>query len=323
MHSPRNQSIHWTALQHIAALGEPLLELQPSEAEQIVLSVGGDVANFMLCLGRILRGSPPNLSIVSALGNSAYSSWLRNRIEQEGVHLVETRIPGEPGIYGISPDRTQQLPFSYWRLHSAAHRFFQSATLKEFDELIPQPDLLVVTGITLSLCSSESFAALLHWIDANRRKCSIVFDVNYRPALWASVNLARQRISELERRASLVATGVEDELKLWSIRGANAVMERLRDCSIEYLVRAAKDGCWVGSENHWDRVPTVAVTVVDPAGAGDAHLAGYVGARMRGASSLDAATFANNVAAVIVKHAGSAPSKHVVFPPLPHPSTLE
>jgi 2-dehydro-3-deoxygluconokinase len=275
----------------------------------------------MLCLMRILRGTGPQLSLVTALGSSAYSVWLRKKIKEEGISLIESSTPGEPGIYGIPPDRTQQLPFSYWRACSAAHRFFQTAAFEQFNQLIPPAEVLVVSGITLALCSAESFEGLVRWVNLHRDTCQVVFDINYRAALWASEPEARNRIGEFEKLASVIATGVEDESKLWHMRSPEAIMERLKECVAEIVVRAGKEGCWVGSRSQWHHAPATPVTVVDAAGAGDAHLAGYMGARIKGCTVLEAASFANSVASVIVRHPGSAPTNDAVFPEFPHTPT--
>jgi 2-dehydro-3-deoxygluconokinase len=271
----------------------------------------------MLCLARLLQGVDPQLTIITALGSSGYSAWLRKRIEREGVRVIEPQVLGEPGIYGIPPDRDEQSPFSYWRRYSAAHHFLQTARFAEFDRLIPRPDLLVVTGITLALCSPQSFEDLVRWVDIHGGGCRIVFDLNYRPALWPSNADARRRIGEFEGLASVLATGVEDERTLWQSSGPEAIMGRLANSSAECIVRAGREGCWVGSGSRWDHVPTTPVTVVDSAGAGDAHLAGFIAAKINGCSGLGAAAFANSVASRIVSQCGSAPGPAVAFPEVP------
>jgi 2-dehydro-3-deoxygluconokinase len=316
MRSSRNPDIDWSRVRHVAALGEPLLELQPIGTDKIEVSIGGDVANSMLCLARILRDASPQLSIVTALGGSAYSAWLRKKLEAGGIRVIEPNVPGEPGIYGIPLDQKPQQPFSYWRRQSAAHHFLQAAGYEQFSKLIPLADLLVVTGITLALCSPESFEGLAQWVKIHGSRCQVVFDMNYRAALWVSADEARRRIAQFEKLTSVVATGVEDERSLWQMPSPEAITERLADLSAESVVRAGSDGCWVGSGSRWDHVSTTPVTVVDPVGAGDAHLAGYIGARITGYSVLEAADFANGVASTIVGQRGSAPREDTTFPPL-------
>jgi 2-dehydro-3-deoxygluconokinase len=308
----------WTDIRRIAALGEPLLELQPAPAGEIRLALGGDVANSLIGLARMLGSSGLELSLATALGDSGYSAWLRSRLLREGLRLTEAPVAGDPGIYGLPLDAGGG-GFSYWRGQSAARQFLRSASLEQLTELLGGPQLLLVTGITLALCSDASFAHLCHWVERHREVCRVAFDCNFRRRLWESDSQARGRIGAFERLASIIATGLEDEKSLWGAPGAPQISERLSGLSAEYLIRGGPAGCWVGSGRECRRVATEPVTVIDTAGAGDAHLAGYLAARISGADRADAAAYANRAAAVIVGQRGSAPRDGARFPPLPAP----
>ncbi|HUN70824.1 MAG TPA: PfkB family carbohydrate kinase [Steroidobacteraceae bacterium] len=308
----------WLEVRRIAALGEPLLELQPGEEGGVRLAFGGDVANSMICLCRMLGTGARDISLVTALGDSSYSAWLRQRLMREGMSVVEPAVEGEPGIYGLPLDSAHGPGFSYWRAQSAARAFLQSADLSRFEDLLGDTQLLLVTGITLALCSNASFEHLCRWVDRHRGSCRIVFDCNFRRRLWDSEAQARERIGAFERLSSVVATGGEDEKTLWGAAGTAQVVARLSGLSGEYLIRGGPEGCWVGSGRDHQHVPTQPVTVIgDTAGAGDSHLAGYMAARMSGYGRVEAAAYANESAAVIVGQRGSVPREGARFPPLP------
>jgi 2-dehydro-3-deoxygluconokinase len=308
----------WTHTQRIAALGEPLLELQPADDGGVRLAFVGDVANSMICLSRILGAGATQISLVTALGDSNYSAWLRQCLTREGIHVIEPSIEGEPGIYGLPLDPASGSGFSYWRAQSAARAFLQSADLDRFEDLLGDVQLLLVTGITLALCSEASFEHLCRWVERNRGGCRLVFDCNFRRRLWDSEAQARERIGTFERLAAVVATGGEDEKTLWGAANTAQIIERVSRMPAEYLIRGGPEGCWVGSGRECEHVPTEPVTVVgDTAGAGDSHLAGYMAARISGYGRADAAAYANMAAAVIVSQRGSVPKEGARFPPLP------
>ena len=316
--TPARAGWQWTDTRRIAALGEPLLELQPADDGGVRLAFGGDVANSMTCLSRILGTRTKRISVVTALGDSSYSAWLRERLTREGIDVVEPSIEGEPGIYGLPLSATGGAGFSYWRSQSAARAFLQSADLGRFEELLGDAQLLLVTGITLALCSSASFEQLCRWVDRHRDGCRVVFDCNFRRRLWESEMEARERIGTLERLASVIATGGEDEKTLWGAEGTAQIIERVSRLSAEYLIRGGAEGCWVGSGRECQHVSTEPVKVIgDTAGAGDSHLAGYVAARISGCDRAEAAAYANRAAAVIVSQRGSVPKEGARFPPLP------
>lgn len=308
----------WTETRRIAALGEPLLELQPADAGAVRLAFGGDVANSMICLARILAAAAKEISIVTALGDSSYSAWLRQRLTREGIHVIERSLAGEPGIYGLPLDPGGHPGFSYWRAQSAAHAFLQSADRGQFEDLLGDTQLLLVTGITLALCSDSSFEHLCHWVARRRGDCRVVFDCNFRRRLWTSEAQARERIGRFEQLAAVIATGGEDEQTLWGAADTAQIIERVSGMSAEYLIRGGPQGCWVGSGRDWQHVPTEPVTVIgDTAGAGDSHLAGYMAARISGCGRPEAAAYANRAAAIIVSQRGSVPRDGAKFPPLP------
>ena len=309
----------WTETRRIAALGEPLLELQPAD-DGVRLAFGGDVANSMICLARILGRETKAISLVTALGDSSYSAWLRQRLLHEGIHVIEPSLAGEPGIYGLPLDPASGPGFSYWRAQSAARAFLQSADLGRFEDLLGDTQLLLVTGITLALCSNTSFEHLCRWVDRHRDGCRVVFDCNFRRRLWDSEAQARERIGRFEPLASVIATGGEDERALWGATDTAQIIERVSRMSAEYLIRGGPEGCWVGAAREWQHVATVPVKIIgDTAGAGDSHLAGYLAARIAGYGRAEAAAYANGAAAVIVAQRGSVPREGVKFPPLtPH-----
>ena len=308
----------WTQTQRIAALGEPLLELQPAADHGVRLAFGGDVANSMICLCRMLDAGEKQISLVTALGASSYSAWLRERLTRARIHVIEPPLAGEPGIYGLPLDPAGHPGFSYWRAQSAARAFLQSADGTRFEELLGDPQLLLVTGITLALCSRASFEHLCGWVARHRDACRVVFDCNFRRRLWDSEAEARERIGAFERLAAVIATGGEDEKTLWGAASTQQIIERVSGLSAEYLIRGGPEGCWVGSGRDYRHIPTEPVTVIgDTAGAGDSHLAGYMAARISGCDRADAAAYANSAAAVIVSQRGSVPRDDAIFPALP------
>src|SRR5512146_944826 len=141
----------WTDIRRITALGEPLLELQPADGGAVRMAFGGDVANSMICLSRILGTATKRISLVTALGDSSYSAWLRQRLTREGIQVIEPPIEGEPGIYGLPLDPKGSPGFAYWRAQSVARAFLQSANGSLLEELLANTQLLLVTGITLAL----------------------------------------------------------------------------------------------------------------------------------------------------------------------------
>jgi 2-dehydro-3-deoxygluconokinase len=305
-------------VRNIALIGEPLIELRVDADARMTTSYGGDVANTAVCFARLRTPATTSIHLITALGDSACSQWLRERLLRERVLVREPATnEGEPGIYGVPFGTGSSMRFSYWRDHSASRRFLQQLSTEQLDALLHDVDLLIVTGITLALCSDSSFERLINWTTSHRTRCDIAFDCNYRPRLWDNRGKARERIGQFGATATLLATGLEDEAELWDLQSVPDIVDRIQAIDGEYVIRAGASGCWIGRGRTCQRVPSREVSVVDAAGAGDAHLAGYLAARMNDCDPRVAADFANHVAALIVGQAGSVPAAELRFPPLP------
>jgi 2-dehydro-3-deoxygluconokinase len=299
----------------IVALGEPLIELQPDDVGGFRVSIGGDVANVMICLGRLLKGGKFHLSLSTSLGTSLYAEWLRRRLVDEGIRVTEAMIPGEPGIYGISPDLSRQPASSYWRTNSSASKLLSAVTRTQLIELVPKADILLITGITLALCSDDSFEELCLWVEG-LAPSRVIFDTNYRPALWKGIEEARRRIIRMESLSTVVATSWEDEMQLHNAKDVPTALQRHLRSGREIILRGGKEGCWIAECDRWQHVPTSPHPAVNAVGAGDGHLAGYIAARLSGYSRLRAAQYANRVAGFIVCQPGSIPHPTAVLPAL-------
>lgn len=311
----------WRDRRVVIGLGEPLIELQPRPSGELGVAFGGDVANLLVCLVRLLEDPAYEIRLVTALGNSGYSDWLRHRLTAEGLQLAEGLTPGEPGIYGIPPDPARRPASSYWRNDSAARRFFGSIKVQTLNDLVGRTDVLVVSGITLALCSTESFDELCRWLELDPERL-VVFDSNYRPALWPSSDEARRRNGRLEGLASVVMTSMEDEVQLWGASTVAHAFERLANFPHEVVIRAGKDGCYVGPAAGWKHIPAETAAGVSTVGAGDSHAAAYIAGRLCGLSANDSAAYGNRVAAVIVRQFGAVPARGVRLPKLVRPTTI-
>jgi 2-dehydro-3-deoxygluconokinase len=305
----------WGGKRTILALGEPLIELHFDGSDTLGVSFGGDVANILACLSGIMKRRVAELRLLTSLGGSFYSKWLRENLRRHGIDVIGPTGLGEPGVYGISPDPSIQPTSSYWRAESAARRFFATVSLAELKKIAPEADVVIITGITLALCSDASFEELLHWVGQLPPSATVALDCNFRPALWRDVETARRRLDRFKRTAALLVTSLEDENLLWPRCALSEVFDRLGHVSAEVILRAGSAGCWVCVDGQWMEARTTPREVVDTTGAGDSHLAGYIAARIHGHSPLEAAHFANAVAGVIISQRGSIPRD--LLPALP------
>ena len=137
---------------------------------------------------------------------------------------------------------------------------------------------------------------------------TVSLDVNYRRGLW-SVDEAAPRLLELAGAADIVFVGRDEAETLWGTRTAEDVRELLPQVP-ELVIKDADVGATYISSEACVFVPSLAVDVVDPVGAGDAFAAGFLSAWLREADVTEGMRLGHALAAVVLQD-------HSDLPPLP------
>ena len=167
---------------------------------------------------------------------------------------------------------------AYQRKDSAASRL----TFAEVQPHLTDADVLHMTGITPALsdtCRDTIFAAL----DCARdNDVPVSFDLNYRPQLWEPAE-ARGVFEAMAARSSLFKLGHDEAETVWGkgwpaeqyaehfqrLSGGLVIVTRGNDGAVAF------DGSNLVDHRGYD------VEVVDPVGAGDAFVAGFLGGILR------------------------------------------
>jgi 2-dehydro-3-deoxygluconokinase len=268
----------------VLAVGETMALVTPSCAEpletaqQFLLDIAGAESNVASHL--VALGTPA--AWAGAVGDDALGRRVLAMLAGRGVDVaLARRDPQAPtGLFLKDPGNG----VLYYRRGSAASRLGP-----EFADRLPLSTVpwVHLTGITPAL--SDSCLRLVEHVLGRRRalRLPVSFDVNYRPSLWQGRADAAVRLSQLAAQADLVFVGRDEAQTLWGTSTAEAV--RARFPSVPALV--VKDGPGPAHAFVGDRQVTVApgpVEVVEPIGAGDAFAAGFLAARLDGATLAEA-----------------------------------
>ena len=273
----------------LITLGEVMLRLAiPSPARietvrQLDVQIGGAEANVAAACARLgLRSA-----WISALPANAWGDRTRRELTAHGVDCAQVRMmPGaRMGLYfieyGAAPRPVHVL---YDRRDSA----FARLTADAIDwEPVRQSRLVHLTGITPALGPGPR--GLVERAAAEASQLS--FDVNYRATLWAPAEarafaesvLPRARyffLGEAEARTLFDLTGTpEAMLEALARRAPNATIAILQGAEGSTVLAGGR--LWRPSRRH-------AVQMVDPVGAGDAYVAGFLWAALNGRGAQDA-----------------------------------
>jgi 2-dehydro-3-deoxygluconokinase len=290
----------------IVVIGEAMLELS-RRGEGWQMGYGGDTLNTAIHLAR----AGHDVAYLTALGDDALSGDLRTKWEAEGLDcsMMLTHPSRQPGLYAISTDTSGERSFTYWRDASAAREMFALPGMAEALKQAEQADLIAFSLITLAILPPEGRSELLALARRVReRGGKVAFDGNYRPRLWPSAAEARAARDAAIACADIGLPTLEDERALSGDVSADAVAAHWQGLGCaEVIVKLGARGCRLPDGGTVPPPQTLAP--VDTSGAGDAFNAGYLSARLNGASAEDAALAGHALASWTIMRPGAIPAR--------------
>jgi 2-dehydro-3-deoxygluconokinase len=267
----------------LLAVGETMALLTAAEvgrlrhASSLTLGVAGAESNVAIGARRL--GCPA--AWVGRVGDDELGELVVTRIRAEGVDVDGVvRDPAAPTSLMLKERRTAQIVrVSYYRRNGPGARL-------QPDDLDPgqvqAAGILHLTGITPALSDSAK-ATVEHAIELARAAgVPVSFDLNYRSALWPP-DQAAAVCRGLAARADLVFAG-DDEAELLGLAGDPADLARgLAQLGAGHaVVKLGERGAVAFVDGTVHTVDPVPVQAVDPVGAGDAFVAGYLAETLAG-----------------------------------------
>jgi 2-dehydro-3-deoxygluconokinase len=242
-------------------------------ARSFSFGIGGAESNVAVGVAR-LGGTATWLGRV---GPDATGDLIERRLRAEGVVTRVIRDEAFTGLM-VRHRRTGGLTHvDYHRAGSAGSRLVSTdIAVAEVQEAA----IVHVTGITPAL-SDSARTAVFHAVETARAAgVPVSVDVNYRGKLWSRFDAAPV-LRDLVSRADVVFAG-PDEAALFL--GDEPPLDGLAALgATEVMVKDGARGCLALIDGERFELPAPSVTVVDPVGAGDAFVAGYLADRMAGA----------------------------------------
>lgn len=290
----------------IVCCGEGMLELS-RRGEDWKLGYGGDTLNTAIHLARLGH----DVAYFTALGTDPLSDKLRADWEAEGLDtsLILTHPSRNAGLYAITTDDAGERSFAYWRETSAVRELFDLADTVTRRRVITGCDLFYHSLITTAVLNDNGRVALLLLAGLIRDQGGkVAFDGNYRPRLWENAEVTRAMHDGAIRAADIGLPTLEDEQALSGAADADVVAQAWQRLGCqETVVKLGADGCRLPGGKVVP--PPQKLTPIDTSGAGDAFNAGYLDARLRGATPEEAAMAGHEVAGWTVMRPGAIPAR--------------
>lgn len=261
----------------LVTLGEVLLRLSiPSPgrvetARQLDVQIGGAEANVAAAAARLGLKT----AWISALPSNPWGERIRRELVGHGVDCTHVRMVDGARVgvyfleYGVPPRPVRVL---YDRRDSAFAR------LQEGDvdwEPVRRARLVHLTGITPAL--GDGPRALVR--RAMREAAAFSFDVNYRASLWSPAN-ARLFLDAVLPEVRYLFLGEGEARAIFNLAGtAEQTLEalaRLAPKATVSLQQGAAGSTVLDGSRFYRPRRRLDVQVVDPIGAGDAYVAGFL-----------------------------------------------
>ena len=264
-----------------ACLGETMMQFVPEQgttetAPQFTAHVAGAESNVAIGLARLGAST----AWLSRVGADAFGRRVRAHVAGQGVDvsLVTDDETHPTGVFFKQP--TGELrKVTYYRSGSAASAMDRTDALRA---IALAPRILHLTGITAALSTTcdEAMTAALASTHHSEPPTILSFDVNYRPALWPSIDLAARRLAELAAQADIVFVGLDEARHLWAVESAEDVYT-LFDVPTLVVKDAPHRVTHFSAHTRVD-LELPHVTVLESVGAGDAFAAGFLFGELMG-----------------------------------------
>ena len=135
----------------------------------------------------------------------------------------------------------------------------------------------------------------------------IVFDPNYRAALWTSPGEARDWTARVYRECDVALSGFDDEQAVFKDAVPEYTCARLAALGIaEIIVKNGSSPCTVASGQDVACFPVTArEQVVDTTAAGDSFNAAYISARLCGSDIATSVRAGQDLAGMVIRYPGA------------------
>ncbi|WP_225625860.1 sugar kinase [Streptomyces werraensis] len=242
--------------------------------------IGGAESNVAIGAARL--GAP--VTWAGRIGPDAAGDLIERRLRAERINVLPTRDHAFTGLMVRHCRAGSAVHVDYHRTGSAGSRLTPSDLPPA---LIQRASILHITGITPALSDSARHTVLHAVATARAAGVPVSLDINYRSKLWTR-RQARPQLLRLVSQADIVFAGTE-EAQLVLDTGTTAAASLAEGLALlgpkEAIIKAGPDGCVASIDGAELVEPAPTVHVVDPVGAGDAFVAGYLAERMADAEA--------------------------------------
>jgi len=294
----------------LLAVGECMLELsgEMQLGSQAKLNFGGDVLNTALYYARF----GGDVSFLTAMGDDDFSNqilkvWNDENIDTSTVLRLKDRLPG---LYGIQTDSNGERSFHYWREQAPIKDLFHHLSQADLKKYIDEYQCLYFSGISISRWDEVQLEIFADWLKEFREKNqnkAIIFDLNYRPKCWQSIEQTKKYLNMILPFVTIIVTTFDDEEMLFSDESYQQTLDRYTSFGVKTIVIKQGSSPTIVSKNGRtiQIIPAKKIDPLDTTAAGDSFNAAFLASIDKGLDVEKAVEFAQSFAAEIIQHQGA------------------
>ncbi|HEX6445861.1 MAG TPA: sugar kinase [Streptosporangiales bacterium] len=281
----------------VLTFGETMANLRGHGALRLggtfTMTIAGAESNVAVGLARLGH----RVRWAGRVGADETGALVTRTLRAEGVDVSRAGVDEDAptGLMLLEHRTADLVRVEYHRRGSAASRIDPAAL---GPVLADGARLLHVTGITPALSATAAAAVAAAVEHAHANGWTVCLDVNHRARLWSRSDAARALRPLLPKLDILVASA--DELPIVVDDEQEPEKALLSKGIGEVVVTDGRAGAHVVDGTGRLSRPAAPVTAVDPVGAGDAFVAGYLSARLDGLPVTDRLDRAVSVAGFAV-----------------------
>jgi 2-dehydro-3-deoxygluconokinase len=282
------------------ALLDPLQDGPIDDGSRFRLRIAGAESNFAIALARL--GIP--VTWVSRVGADAFGKLVVSSVASEGVDVGNVKVdPAAPtGIYFKVREEGRSSVF-YYRSGSAASRLGPGDVPEDAWEGV---GLVHLTGITMAISPTARDLVVETAVRARKQGAIVIFDPNYRPALWMHPEQAADAYRAVLPSADWYVCGSEEGKLLFGAEDVGDLFHELRQTGVGgAVVRVGERGALLDTGGGPVEIASTSLeTVLDEVGAGDGFAAGFAYGLLRELEPRDCVAVGNLVAASALRGTG-------------------
>ena len=291
----------------LVTLGETMGLLVATEAGPLYripalrLGVAGAETNVAIGIRRL----GVDATWIGRLGTDEIGDLIERELRAEGVTTLARRENAPTGLMLKTMRTSDLVQVTYYRSASAGSRLSPDDIA---EDVVARASVLHVTGITPALGPGPAAAVRVAVELARAHGVLVSLDVNYRTALWAP-DVAARTLRDLARHADILFASEDEARLLAGTEGASRDPVDLARQLVAYgppqvVIKRGRDGCVALIDEQVHHCAALPVRAVDPVGAGDAFVAGYLADLIAGQPAATRLATANATGAFAVTVSG-------------------